>query len=87
RLHRAGRALAGLAQRGVERRRARLGALAGRLDALSPLATLERGYAVARDDEGHVLASVTQFTPDTAFRLTLRDGDIRARTTGIQEKA
>lgn len=87
RLHRAGRALAARAERGVERRRARLAALAGRLDALSPLATLDRGYAVARDDAGRVLASVAQFAPGDAFRLTLRDGEIRARTTGIQETA
>ena len=40
----------GWSQRHVERRRASLAALAGRLNALSPLATLERGYAVARDD-------------------------------------
>lgn len=87
RLHRAGRALAGRAQRGVERRRSRIQGLAGRLDALSPLATLERGYAVARDAEGHVLASVRQFAAGADFRLTLRDGDVDARATGIQEKA
>lgn len=87
RLHRAGRALAGRAQRGVERRRSRIQALAGRLDALSPLATLERGYAVARDAQGHVLASVRQFAAGADFRLTLRDGDVDARATGIQEKA
>ncbi len=83
RLHRAGRALAGLAQRGVERRRARVQLLAGRLDALSPLATLERGYAVARDDAGRVLASVRQFAPGADFRLTVRDGEVRARTTDV----
>lgn len=86
RLHRAGRALGGLAQRGVERRRARIQTLAGRLDALSPLATLERGYAVARDDEGRVLASARQFAVDTEFRLTVRDGEIRARTLAVSER-
>jgi exodeoxyribonuclease VII large subunit len=85
RLHRAGRSLAGLAQRGVERRRSRVQTLAGRLDALSPLATLERGYAVARDDAGRVLASVTQFTVGEEFRLAVRDGEIRARTTSATE--
>jgi exodeoxyribonuclease VII large subunit len=85
RLHRAGRALAALSARGVERRRARVQALAGRLDALSPLATLERGYAVARDASGRVLASVRQFATGMDFRLTLRDGQVDARVTGTTE--
>ncbi len=87
RLHRAGAALDALARRGVERRRARVQTLAGRLEALSPLATLQRGYAVARDAAGHVLGSVGQFSVDDEFRLTLRDGEVRARTTGIKESA
>jgi exodeoxyribonuclease VII large subunit len=87
RLHRAGRALAALSTRGMERRRARVQTLAGRLDALSPLATLERGYAVARDQSGQVLASVRQFGAGMDFRLTLRDGDVNARATGTRENA
>lgn len=87
RLHRAGRALGVLAQRGVERRRSHVQTLAARLNALSPLATLERGYAVARDDAGHVLGSVRQFRVDAEFRLTLRDGAVRARTTETEERA
>lgn len=87
RVHRAGGALDALARRGVERRRARLQSLAGRLEALSPLATLQRGYAVARDARGHVLASARQFVVGGEFRLTLRDGEVAARTTGIKESA
>ncbi|HEU4988271.1 MAG TPA: exodeoxyribonuclease VII large subunit [Gemmatimonadaceae bacterium] len=87
RLHRAGGSLDALARRGVERRRARVQTLAGRLDALSPLATLQRGYAVARDDAGHVLASARQFAEGADFRLTVRDGEVRARATHIEEKA
>lgn len=56
----------------------RLGALSGRLHALSPLATLERGYAVARDTEGRTLASASDFAPNMAFTLRLRDGEVGA---------
>ncbi|MEP7002700.1 MAG: exodeoxyribonuclease VII large subunit [bacterium] len=56
----------------------RLGALSGRLHALSPLATLERGYAVAHDASGRTLASVTDFAEGLAFTLRLRDGDVSA---------
>jgi exodeoxyribonuclease VII large subunit len=61
-------------------RRAALAAEAARLHALSPLATLARGYSVARDAETRrTLTSVTDFDPARVFTLTLRDGDIVAR--------
>lgn len=66
----------------LERRRTRLGTVATKLDALSPLRVLERGYAVARDDRGLVLKRVQQFVPDATFRLTVSDGEVRARTVG-----
>ncbi|HEY6222376.1 MAG TPA: exodeoxyribonuclease VII large subunit, partial [Gemmatimonadales bacterium] len=50
-----------------------------RLDALSPLRVLARGYAVARDSSGRVLRSVAQFAPGLAFRLRVRDGEVAAR--------
>jgi exodeoxyribonuclease VII large subunit len=55
-------------------------ALAGRLDALSPLATLARGYAVARSLEGQAMASVEDFTPGRGFDVLLADGAVRALT-------
>lgn len=64
----------------TERRRSRLTVAAGQLNALSPLATLSRGYAVARDlADDRMLARVADFDVDRPFRLTLRDGDIIAR--------
>ena len=59
-------------------RQTAMSALAGRLNALSPLATLERGYAVASDAGGATLASVNDFRPDLPFTLRLRDGDVDA---------
>ena len=63
-------------RRRVERRRQVLGALAGRLHALSPLATLERGYAVALADGGRVLRRVADFSPGRAFDLRVMDGSV-----------
>jgi len=57
----------------------RLATLAGRLDALSPLKILERGYALARDAHGRVLKRVAQFVSGTGFRLRVSDGDVAAR--------
>lgn len=73
--------------RATDRRRAALSAAAGKLNALSPLATLERGYSVARDSDGKLLASVDDFQVGEAFRVTLRDGSVIARTEGIERSA
>ncbi|MEO7456626.1 MAG: exodeoxyribonuclease VII large subunit [Gemmatimonadaceae bacterium] len=62
----------------VRERGTRMGALAGRLHALSPMATLERGYAVARGVNGGTLASTADFASEMPFTLRVRDGEIDA---------
>jgi exodeoxyribonuclease VII large subunit len=62
----------------VDKRRSVMSGAAGRLNALSPLATLSRGYAVARRPDGEALTSATQFVPGESFDLTLRDGAVNA---------
>lgn len=80
-LTRSARAVRVAALRAGERRSARVMAAAGRLNALSPLATLQRGYAVARTvGGGATLNSVTELVVGTAFDLLVRDGMVRART-------
>jgi exodeoxyribonuclease VII large subunit len=69
----------------TERRRARVAALGGRLNALSPLATLNRGYAVARATDGRALTSAKQFSDEMPFNVLLRDGTIAARVIGVEE--
>jgi len=66
-------------ERRFERHRHELSGLAGRLDALSPLKILERGYALARDDQGRVLKRVVQFSAGLRFRLRVTDGEVAAR--------
>lgn len=58
---------------------ARLTAYGARLDALSPLKVLARGYAVARDAEGQVLKRVAQLPSGKAFRLRVTDGEVNGR--------
>ncbi|HMA19840.1 MAG TPA: exodeoxyribonuclease VII large subunit [Gemmatimonadaceae bacterium] len=66
--------------RAVEIRKGQIAGTAGKLNALSPLATLARGYAVARGTEGRTLSSVADFEAGQLFDLLLRDGKIQART-------
>jgi exodeoxyribonuclease VII large subunit len=60
-------------------RRERLGGLVGRLAGVSPLATLERGYAIVRRrDTGAVVQSVTQVAPGDALGVRVADGEFEA---------
>jgi len=70
--------------RRLAERQSALAASAGRLNALSPLATLERGYAVARGEQGTTLASATQFAEGQSFTLRLRDGEVDAMTRVVR---
>ncbi len=56
---------------------------AARLNDLSPLSTLARGYAAARDERGETLASVNGFVPGQPFQLLLRDGLVDATTNRV----
>lgn len=68
-----------------ERRGAHVSAMAGRLEALSPLATLGRGYSVARTEEGRVLKELQDFEPGLRFTLRVSDGAVAAETHEILE--
>jgi exodeoxyribonuclease VII large subunit len=70
-------------RRCTERRRARVETAAAHLNGVSPLATLARGYAVAREPGGSALTSVSRFGPGTLFELLLRDGRIDARAASV----
>ena len=67
-----------------KQRRARL---AASLDALSPLKVLGRGYAIARKEDGRVIASVRDAAPGELFALRLSDGELPCRVEeGFHEK-
>jgi exodeoxyribonuclease VII large subunit len=56
----------------------------GKLDALSPLATLKRGYSVARTGDGQILRSVSDFVKGDSFMLRVSDGEVIAETTELR---
>ncbi len=80
RLARTADRLSAAVQAQLERRAHQLQHCAAKLEALSPLKVLDRGYAVARDETGHVLKRAAHFSEDLIFQLTMADGDVRART-------
>ncbi len=70
----------------VERRRLEVRALAGRLQALSPLATLARGYAVITTADGRAVTKVAAVTPGQHIVARLQDGRIHARVEQVDDR-
>jgi exonuclease VII large subunit len=54
---------------------------------LSPLATLARGYSIARDANGATLSSAEAFRDEMPFDLIVRDGVVPARVGRRPESA
>lgn len=64
----------------------RLAASASKLDALSPLKVLARGYAIGYGENGQVLTDVRQVAPGDDIRLRLVNGTVQCRANTIQEE-
>jgi exodeoxyribonuclease VII large subunit len=71
-------ALAAAARSGLVRRRAPWEGLHGRLQALSPLNILERGYALVFDQQGNLVKDADQVKPGQDIRARVSRGSIEA---------
>ena len=60
-------------------------AATAKLDAMSPLKVLTRGYAMAQTDDGNLLRSVNQVQLGSNVSLQLSDGTLEATVTMIKE--
>jgi exodeoxyribonuclease VII large subunit len=67
------------ADRIVERGTAEIAQLQGSLRGLSPQGTLERGYAIARDKDGHVISLTTAVSSGDGLSVVVSDGVIHTR--------
>lgn len=56
-----------------------------RARALSPRATLQRGYAVLQDADGHVITSVTDVATQQPISVRVADGRVHATTTSTEQ--
>ena len=65
----------------LTRARARLDPLTGELAQLSPLRVLDRGYAIVRDAEGHVIKDADEVRPGSAIHIRVAKGTIDAEVT------
>lgn len=67
----------------VENRRLCLAGSVGRLESVSPLAVIGRGYAIAMDGEGHTVSRVDGVSVGDELSVRVSDGSIKAR---VEEK-
>lgn len=58
---------------------------AAKLDALSPLKVLTRGYSMAQAEDGDVIRSVTQIANGDIIRVRFHDGSVSASVTSVEE--
>jgi exodeoxyribonuclease VII large subunit len=70
----------------IEARARRLNRGMDKLEALSPLASLERGYSVALDPEGRVLRRVADFEAGDRIRLRVVDGRVACTVDGTERE-
>lgn len=56
-----------------------------KLDAMSPLKVLARGYSMAKAEDGKILRSVKQINPGDQFSLQVNDGTIDAVAVQLKE--
>jgi exodeoxyribonuclease VII large subunit len=69
----------------THRARARFGAIAGRLDTLSPLSVLARGYAVCwNEDQTRAIRDANDVAPGDTVHVTLSRGAIAAKVSEIE---
>lgn len=57
-----------------------------KLDALSPLKVLTRGYAMVQSEEGTVIRSVSQISNGDNIQIKVTDGSVSASVTYVEEE-
>ena len=61
-------------------------AMTAKLDAMSPLKVLSRGYAMVQTETGAILRSIQNVAPDDKIRITLEDGILHATVNDPKEQ-
>jgi exodeoxyribonuclease VII large subunit len=75
-----------LLERAMHTTAARLSAMDARLHSLSPLAVLERGYALVLDENGAVIRRTAQVAEGDSVTTRLSDGAFTSRVEAIERK-
>ncbi len=79
--------LPALMQRQLEKRQESFASAARTLHAVSPLATLNRGYAIVTDASGKVVSDASMLAAGAAIEARLANGKVRARVDAVMPAA
>lgn len=71
----------------VDRKKQGFIGLTAKLDAMSPMKVLTRGYAMTQKDNGEVVRSVRQTDVGDTLRISLSDGQLCATVTEVKENS
>ncbi|MDC0743600.1 exodeoxyribonuclease VII large subunit [Polyangium mundeleinium] len=74
-------------RRRIERLRTTLGRHAARLDALSPLGVLARGYAIATTTSGRAVRAAKEVAVGESITVRVHEGALRAEVTAVIDPA
>jgi exodeoxyribonuclease VII large subunit len=74
-----------MGRRLLERRHRLVGAV-GRLDSLSPLAVLGRGYSLTRTPDGHIVRAARDVRPGDPLSVLLHEGRVDCRVEQVKER-
>ena len=73
--------------RSIDRKKQNFIGLTAKLDAMSPMKVLTRGYAMTQTEGGDVVRSVRQVAQGDRIRISLSDGQLNAAVTDVKENA
>jgi len=73
-------------QQSISKKTQRFVSATAKLDALSPLKVLTRGYAMASDTNGNLIKSVKQVQQGSLVKMQFSDGSVCASVTNLEEK-
>jgi exodeoxyribonuclease VII large subunit len=79
RLHESTKQIGFIQQRLLRPKQEQFTLLVSKLNTVSPLATLERGYTVVKDDSGKVAPSTTALKTGDRVEIMFRDGSLPAK--------
>jgi len=83
-LRRVGERLTSIIQQDLRHRRENLEHAAQTLNVVSPLATLGRGYAIVRDNQGNIVREASEVGPGDTISARVAKGEMKAKVTSVK---
>jgi exodeoxyribonuclease VII large subunit len=83
-LRRVGERLTSIIQQDLRHRRENLEHAAQTLNVVSPLATLGRGYAIVRDNQGNIIREASEVGPGDTISARVAKGEMKAKVTSVK---